>query len=82
MAPRRDNRLKVSALLHARHKESEVTNFVGVSRTAVYAIKKRMDDGKDVNRHTGSGRAVVDRGQLVGCHCRDCFLFGMPFEGQ
>ena len=54
--------MKISALLRAGHKTSEVANLVGVSRTAVYAIKKRMDDGKDINRRAGSGRVtIVDR---------------------
>ena len=65
MTPRRDNRVKVSALLRARHKVSEVANLFGVSRTPVYAIKKRMDDGEDANRRAGSGRkSVVDRDSL------------------
>ena len=49
LAPQRDNREKVSALL-AGHKVSDVANLVGVSRTTVYAIKKRIDDGEGVNR--------------------------------
>ena len=62
MAPQRDKRVKVSALRRAGHKVSEVANLVGESRTTVYTIKKRMDDGEDVNRRAGSGRkTVVDR---------------------
>ena len=38
MAPQRDNWIKVSALLRAGHKASEVANLVGVTRTTVYAI--------------------------------------------
>lgn len=65
MAAQRDNRLKVSALLQAGHKVSHVANLVGVSRTTVYAIKKRMDDGEGVNRRAGSGRkSVVDHDSL------------------
>ena len=55
MAPQRDNQVKVSALLHAGHKMSEVANLVGVSLTSVYATKKCMDNGVGVNRHAGSG---------------------------
>ena len=65
MYPQRDNRVKVSALLRAGHKVSEVAKLVGVSRTTVYATKKRMDDGVGVNRCAGSGRkTVVDRVRL------------------
>ena len=54
--------MKVSALLHAGHKVCEVANLVGVSRITVYAIKKRIDYGEDINRRTGSGqKTVVDR---------------------
>ena len=56
MAVQRDNRVKVSALLRAGHKVSEAANLVGVSRTIVYSIKKRMGDGEGVNRRAGSGR--------------------------
>ena len=57
--------MKVSALLRAGHKVSEVANLVEVSRTTIYAIKKRMDDGKSVKRRAGSGRkTVVDRDSL------------------
>ena len=59
MTPKRENRVKVSALLRAGHKVSEVANLVGVFRTIVYAIKKRMDDGKGVNRRAGSGHKTV-----------------------
>ena len=65
MAAQRDKRVEVSALLRAGHKVSEVANLVRVSRTTVYAIKKRMDDGEGVNRRAGSGRkSVVDRDSL------------------
>ena len=65
MTLQRDNRVKASALLRAEHKVSEVANFVGVSRTTVYAIKKRMDDGEGVDRRAGSARkTVVDRDSL------------------
>ena len=81
MALQRDNRLKVSALFRARHKVREVTNLVGVSRTTVNTIKKRMDDGKGVKKRAGSGRkTVLDRDSLrnairgsallAGCHSR------------
>ena len=69
MAPQRDNRAKVSALLREvaqrGHKVSEVANLVGVSRTTVYSIKKHMDDGEGINRRAGSGqKTVVDRDSL------------------
>ena len=61
----RDNRVKVCALLRARHKVSRVANLVGVSCTTVYAINKHMDDNEGVNRCAGSGRkTVVDRYSL------------------
>ena len=57
--------MKVSALLRAGHKVSEVANIVGVSVTAVYVIMKRMKDGEGVNRRAGSGRkTVVDHDSL------------------
>ena len=59
MAHQRDNRVKVSALLRAGHKESKIAIFVGVSSTTVYAIKKRMDDDDRVDRRAGSGRKTV-----------------------
>lgn len=65
MASQRDKRVEVSALLRAGNKVSEVANLVSVSRTTVYSIKKRMDDGEGVNRRAGSGRkSVVDRDSL------------------
>ena len=51
-----DNRAKVSLLLRAGHIVGELANLVEISRTTVYAIKKRMDDGEGVNRRVGSGR--------------------------
>ena len=42
IAPQRDNRAKVSALLRAGHKVSEFANLVGVSRTTVYAIRSAL----------------------------------------
>ena len=51
--------MKVSALLRAGHKVSEVAHLVGVSRTIIYAIMKRMNDGEGVNRRAGSGRKTV-----------------------
>ena len=51
--------MNVSTLLRAGHKMSEVANLVGVSRTTIYAIKKRMDDGKGVNIRAGRGRKTV-----------------------
>ena len=59
MGSQRDNRVKVSALLHAGQKVREVANLVGVSRTTVCAIKKYMDDGEGINRRAGSGRKTV-----------------------
>ena len=46
MDPQVGNRVKVSALFRAGYKVSEVANLVGVSRTTVYEIKKRMDNGE------------------------------------
>ena len=67
MAPERDNRVKVSALLRAGHKVSEVAKLVGVSRTTVYANKKHIDDGEGVNRCADSGRkTAVDGDSLRG----------------
>ena len=59
MAPQRESRVKVSVLLRARHKVSEVANLVGVPRPTVYTSKKRMDDGERVNRRVGSCRKTV-----------------------
>ena len=59
MVPQRANREKVSALFRAGHKVSEAPNLVGESRTTVYAIKKRMDDGEGVRRFAGSARKTV-----------------------
>ena len=70
MAPQRENRVKVSTLLHAGHKVSEVANRVGVSCTAVYVIKKSWTMAKvsiDV-------QAVVERLLWTVTAC------GMPFE--
>ena len=64
MAPQRDNRVKVSALLRAGHKVSEVANLVEMSRTTVYALKKRVDEG--VTRR----RIVVDRLLWIVTACR------------
>ena len=65
MTPQRDNRVKVSALLRAEPRVCEVANLVGVSRTIVYAIKKRIDDSEGANRHAGCGRkTVVDHDSL------------------
>ena len=58
IAPQRDNSGKVSALFRARHKVSEIANL-GVFRTTVYAIKKRMGDGEGVNRRASSDRKTV-----------------------
>ena len=55
MIHQRDNSVKVSALLHARHKVSEVASLVEMSRTTVHAINKHMDDGEGVSRRAGSG---------------------------
>ena len=44
---------------------SEVAHLVGVSRTTVYAIKKRMDDDESVTSCAGiSRKTVVDRDSL------------------
>ena len=65
MIPQRDTRVKDSALHLAGHKVIEVANLDGVSRTTVYMIKKRVNDGEGVNRLAGSSRkTVVDRGSL------------------
>ena len=59
--------MKVSVLLRAGHKVSEVANLVAVSRITVYAIKKCMDYGEGVNSRTGSGRkTVVDSNRASG----------------
>ena len=74
MTPQRDNRLNLSALLRTGHKVSRVANLVGVSRTTVFAIKKRMDGGEGVNRRAGNDRkTVVDYDSLWECHSRNCF---------
>ena len=59
MVSQRDNRVKVYAILRARHKVSEVGRKPCRSRTTVCAIKKRMDDGEGANRHAGSSRKTV-----------------------
>ena len=59
MTLQRDNRVNISALFRARHKVSEVANFVGMSRTTVYSIKKPIDSCAGVNRCAGSGRKTV-----------------------
>ena len=52
-------------LFRAEHKVSKAANVVGVSRTTVKAIKKRMDDDEGVNRRASSGRkTVVDRDSM------------------
>ena len=42
--------MKVSALLEAEHEMIQVASFVEVSRTTVFAIKKRMNNNEGVNR--------------------------------
>ena len=65
MNPQRVSLEKASAFLCAGHKASEVANFVRMSRTTVYAIKKQMNDSEGVNRCAGSSRkTVVDRDSL------------------
>ena len=65
MAQKRDNWVKVAALLHVWRKVSDIANLVGMSRTIVYAIKKRKDDGESINRRTGSDpKTVVGRDSL------------------
>ena len=59
MTPQRDNRVTVSALFRAGPKVNEVANLVGVSRTIVYAIQKRMDDSECVNGHIGRSRKLM-----------------------
>ena len=56
---------------------SLLPGIVGVSRTTVYAIKKRMDDGEGVNRRAGSGRkTVVTRVSLrAGCNSKQSLDF-------
>ena len=51
--------MKVSAVLRAGHKVGEIANIVGVSRTTVYATKKRMDDSECVKSRAGNGRKTV-----------------------
>ena len=65
MVSQSDNLTKVFALLRAGHNVSEAANFPVVSRTTVYEIKKRMDDGEGVNRRAGSGfKTVMDHDSL------------------
>ena len=66
ITPQKDNRVIVSALLRAGHKETEVAYLVGVFRTTVYTIRKRMEVGEGVIRRAGSSsrKAVVDRDSL------------------
>ena len=55
--------------------------IVGVSRKTVYAIKKRMDDGKGVNRRAGSGqKTVVDRDSLLDAIRETASLTGCPLR--
>ena len=61
---------------------SEVANLAGVSRTTVYAIKKRMDGGKGVNRRAGSGRKMVEDCDSFRDAIRETASLGMPFERQ
>ena len=62
MAPQKDNRLKVSALLRAGHRVGSQTLSISHNRLR---IKKRIDDGEGVNRRDGSVRkTVVERGSL------------------
>ena len=64
MAPQRENRVNFLCFF-MRDTKWEAANLVGVSRTSVYATKKRLDDGEGVNRRAGRGRkTVVDRNSL------------------
>ena len=78
-APQRDNRVKVSAILRAGHKVSEVAHLVGYLTQPSTQSEKRMDDGEGVNRPAGSGRKTVVDCDRLGDAIRgtDC---GMPFE--
>ena len=71
MAPQKGNRVKVYVLLRAGHKVSEIANFVGVSRTSAYAIKKLWTMAKvSIGVQT-----VVEKLLWIVITC------GMPFEG-
>ena len=58
MAFQRHKRVKNCALVRARHRVSEIANIVAMSRTTVYAIKKRMNDGDGVNRRDVRGQVL------------------------
>ena len=77
MASQRDIIMIVSALLEAGHKMSQVANFVGISRTTVFAIKKRMNNNEGVNRCASSDwKSVVDYDSLRDA-IRSCFRTSM-----
>ena len=78
LTPQWDNREKASALLHAEHKVSEVANLVGVSRTTVYASKKRMDDGEGINRY--SANWAVPSGDIISSNLQKAFSKWPPLR--
>ena len=78
MAPQRDNRVKVSALLRTGHEVSEVANFVEVSRTTAFAKKKCMSDDEGVKRRAGRGqKTVVDCGSFFTTACTSIDTFAI-----
>jgi transposase len=56
MASQRDKRLQVDALLRAGLEPKAISGQLGVSVATVYNIKKRQDEGQDMERASGSGR--------------------------
>ena len=81
MASQRDSRVKFSALLRAKHKVSEETNLVEVSRTTVYAIRKIRDDGAGINRRAGSRqKTAVNRDSLWDAPSPKMFMRHMQGE--
>ena len=76
MAPQGDNRVKVSALLHAIHKVSEVANLAGVSRTTVLAIIEAHELWRRYQQTCRQwSKDCCGSWQLARCHSRDCFYF-------
>ena len=82
MAPQKDSRMKVSAVLRVGHKVSEVANLSWCLAQSSMRLKKLMDKCEGVDKSAGSGwKTVVDhdslrdgtRGtaSLAGCHSRD-----------
>ena len=70
MAPQRDNRVKVSALLSARHKVSEVANLVGLAQAST-----RSRSTWTMAKVSTEVQVVVDRVLWTITAC------GMPLEG-